>query len=575
MKLYTWIPSALVVLTSRTSAFSTPASTLRDVSPAHAPGAYATKPFFADAVANTDDSASAVEISDQDTQAQRRALGSQELLMLPRQYGPNEDVTFPSINHVSCAILSSTPSVEALKTAVEQVMQAHPLLSCVIEGDGEPDERIDLFQMVRKGEPNPCTFASKSGLFSADDVLRVVDVDGSDRTALDQSWQSSFQRDLDNGNWRVESNPLWKLELHRLTGSDKGPCALLFSFNHAISDQSSASRLTDQVMSIVAEVEERGAAKTQPKRQKMAVSVEESVLGSNQMWRHIQAGGVNPGTIAYVAGKAGEDARGPVIMPDGFSQGGGILGALTTISGNAAGGVDEKSTERYSTLQFRTLSKDASTALLQKCRENGVSVTNALSAAATLTATDFVDNGNKVNKERTYKVLQSLDMRRFGEQLDEGETVGCLAGSMDLMHGPLPDRTGESLRSQPTKKKLKEFWQLAKDGKDQTASFVQKEGPQNAVRVFDFAMTIADLNNLVHLTAQSKDSQGRAYSAAFTNAGVYERLDGFEMEGGESRESLKVSMFVSSQRTRAMSFGHSLLYVAPSQRITLDQSWKV
>jgi hypothetical protein len=52
-------------------------------------------------------------------------------------------------------------------------------------------------------------------------------------------------------------------------------------------------------------------------------------------------------------------------------------------------------------------------------------------------------------------------------------------------------------------------------------------------------MTISDLNNLVHLTAQSKDSQGRAYSAGFTNAGVYERLDAFEMEN-ESRETVQV-----------------------------------
>jgi hypothetical protein len=53
-------------------------------------------------------------------------------------------------------------------------------------------------------------------------------------------------------------------------------------------------------------------------------------------------------------------------------------------------------------------------------------------------------------------------------------------------------------------------------------------------------MTISDLNNLVHLTAQSKDSQGRAYSAGFTNAGVFERLDSFQKEKDAKRELLKV-----------------------------------
>ena len=150
---------------------------------------------------------------------QRRALGSQENLMLPRQYSPNSDVVFPQMNHVTCAILSSSPTEAALLEAINQVMKAHPLLRCKIEGDGEPDERIDLFQMVRKGDNHPCTFVSKPDSFSATDVLRVVEVQGTDRASLDKSWQSAFNRDLDDGSWcHVEKTPLWKVEFHRSTG---------------------------------------------------------------------------------------------------------------------------------------------------------------------------------------------------------------------------------------------------------------------------------------------------------------------------------------------------------------------
>ena len=77
------------------------------------------------------------------------------------------------------------------------------------------------------------------------------------------------------------------------------------------------------------------------------------------------------------------------------------------------------------------------------------------------------------------------------------------------------------------------FWDIAREGKRQTLDFISKDGPIEAVRVFDFAMTISDLNNLVHLTAQSKSSQGRAYSAGFTNAGVYERFDSFQYINAE------------------------------------------
>jgi hypothetical protein len=73
-----------------------------------------------------------------------------------------------------------------------------------------------------------------------------------------------------------------------------------------------------------------------------------------------------------------------------------------------------------------------------------------MTAAMTLTATDFIDGGlRKDAKSRNYKVLQSMDLRRFGEQLDKGETVACMAGSMDLIHGPFPDHSGELLRANP------------------------------------------------------------------------------------------------------------------------------
>ena len=74
-------------------------------------------------------------------------------------------------------------------------------------------------------------------------------------------------------------------------------------------------------------------------------------------------------------------------------------------------------------LQTRSLSADATSALLEACRANGVSISNALIAAMALTATDFIDRGDvKKGKKRNYKVLQSLDMRRFGAQLDKCES---------------------------------------------------------------------------------------------------------------------------------------------------------
>jgi hypothetical protein len=90
-----------------------------------------------------------------DAATETRILGSQELLMAPRQYSLSDE-TFPAMNHVACAILSATPDSNVIRQALDYVMQTHPLLRAKIIGDGEPEKRIDLFQMVRKVRLSPC-----------------------------------------------------------------------------------------------------------------------------------------------------------------------------------------------------------------------------------------------------------------------------------------------------------------------------------------------------------------------------------------------------------------------------------
>jgi len=484
----------------------------------------------------------------------RRALGSQELLMLPRQYGPKLDEgepPFPSMSHVSVTTLSATPSVRALRTAIEAAMDAHPLLRCRVEGTGEPDERIDLFQMVRRGEPDPCAFAvPERRTFASEDVLRVVDVaEGGSASSLEESWRANFARDIDDGSWygRSREGPLWKLTLHRSRGGggDGGsdePCALMFSSNHAISDQGSVNVLMDQILADVASIEQNQKISNMAVPQEVPMAMEDSVLGMHGRWSDVQTAGISPGTVKYVADKAAEGFRGPVILPDDAGDGGSsVVGAVSTIMGQSAGG-EEDGSERRTVLQFRDLSEGTTSALLGSCRANGVSITNALTAAVALTAADFIDGGDaKGGRERNYKVLQSLDMRRFGARLDECETVACMAGSNDLMLGPLPDRSGEYARSSSSPGGRKLFWDLAREGRDQTNRFVESDGPIHAARVFDFAMTISDMNNLVDLTARSKDSKGRAYSAGVSNNGVYERQRAVRREddGGGDRGNIQ------------------------------------
>jgi hypothetical protein len=509
--------------------------------------------------------------------------------MLPRQYGPKllinngaiddetQQLFFPSMSHVQVTILSSTPSISTLSRGIDIAMETHPLLRCIIEGTGEPNERIDIFQMVRKGNPNPCTFVDSNiedtdrCCFTSKDVLRVVDIvrsesendtdeddDDDDDALLTKSWKENFATDIDDGSWYTRRNkPMWKITLHRLVHKDGSsseeiqtlsPCALVFSSNHAISDQSSINMLMDQLLSDIAAIEKYGYVTNVPVVQNMPLSVEDSVLGINQRFSDI---GIHNGlfttkTLSYIASKAAEGLRNPVILPDNgaINVGGvsGIRGAVTTIMGKSAGGEDNYSSERRTVLHFRTLSVDATSTVLDACRANDVSVTHALTAAMALTVTDFINRGNvkEKGKRRNYKVLQSLDMRRFGAQLDKCETVACMAGSNDLMLGPLSDHLGESIRLDPKSSDSQtQFWDLARNGRDQTNQFIKSDGPANAVRVFDFAMTISDMNNLVDLSAKSKDTLGRAYSAGVANNGVYERQKAVKRENEKECGSIK------------------------------------
>mmetsp|Transcript_17668 Transcript_17668/g.27265 ORF Transcript_17668/g.27265 Transcript_17668/m.27265 type:complete len:670 (-) Transcript_17668:1099-3108(-) len=506
------------------------------------------------------------------TTTQKRVLGSQELLFKPRQYSING--TFPMQSHVAVVKLSKTPSIDALTWAINEAIRTHPMMRAHIEGDGQPTKHIDLNKMVREGNPNPETFVCRpSTIFNGNKVVTVVNVPPGQ--TLDQSWQRQYLKDLDNpdGWCSVHTGPLWKMELHREAGDNTGqpekPCALLISLNHVISDQGSLNVVIDQIVSDLKSYEEMSglssSSMTAPRpavEQDLPVSMEESVLGKHQTWSDLGVKSLSFSTLKYITRKSLEGLRWPVFLPDSekMKPAGGGWYATELFHRMAPGGQDPHSSERKSTIQYRTISEDTTTALLDKCRERGLSISSALTAAVALTCSDYIDSGVlKKNKKRTYKLLQSLDMRRFGAQLDKCETLACQAGSMDLMIGKLRDRSGEKVRladtvgvssssssmvstNNPEQAAVNVFWDVASDAMVQTKSFLVGKYAQvkEAVRVFDFGMQISEINKLVDTVAQSRDMMGRYYSGGITNAGVYQRQKAVLRKGQEKRENIKV-----------------------------------
>jgi len=386
--------------------------------------------------------ASVIGASKETTESRRissRTLGSQELLMLPRQYKPKETgIIFPPMIHMCAVTLNRTPSIPHLLSAVRNAIDAHPLLSCRVEGDGEPNSRVDGLQMVRSGNPNPETFVVVDTLQPID-VVKVVTVLGERNvTSLENSWSKSFQDNIDRGHFNTSRGPLWSLEIHKFDNGDDSvavdcPCALLFSLNHAISDQSSVNLLIDQIIADIASLE---ATSTSPdeeghyvpaRKNSLPNSVEECTLGKGQSFNDIGVSSslVSPDSFSYLLEKASEGFKNAPILPDNAKY-----VELDSIDvGSSEKGFSYF--RRESMIEHRKLSKEVTSQLLKKCREKGVTLSNALTAAMAYTSSDFISGGNSEiemsrpnSKVRTYKVLQSLDMRRFGVQPDPCETVG-------------------------------------------------------------------------------------------------------------------------------------------------------
>lgn len=383
-----------------------------------------------------------VSASKETTKSRRvttRTLGSQELLMLPRQYKPKETgIMFPPMIHMCAVTLNRTPSIPHLLSAVQNAIDAHPLLSCRVEGDGEPNARVDGLQMVRSGNPNPETFVVVDS-FQPMDVVKVVTIpDEWNITSLENSWSKSFQDNIDRGHFNTSCGPLWSLELHKFDNGDDSvavdrPCALVFSLNHAISDQSSVNMLIDQIIADIASLE----ATTSPDEEGHYVpaiqnslpnSVEECTLGKGQSFDDagVSRSLVSPDSFMYLLEKASEGFKNAPIMPDNTNY-----GDLDSIDVGSSGKRSSSYFRRESMVEYRKLSKEDTSQLLKKCREKGVTLSNALTAAMAYTSSDFIGGKNSdieisslKSKVRTYKVLQSLDMRRFGVQPDPCETIG-------------------------------------------------------------------------------------------------------------------------------------------------------
>jgi len=310
--------------------------------------------------------------------------------------------------------------------------------------------------------------------------------------------------------------------------------------------------------------------------------------------------------ISYASRQIQGDMKLPTLYP---SHKTGIVDILDPASilllGSPLSGTEDVS-HRRSNVEYRTLSAKTTAALIKKSKGHRVPISMTLAAAVAATCADFFgeENAEESHYERSsriYKILQSLDTRRFPGASDAGDTLSCQAGGMDLMLGPLPDHLGSRIRhhirtlpsngnessrqsttSEERNEAMDEFWNVAKQSYDQTSSFLKGGDAVQSVRMFDLGISLCDIGRLGEIHANSKASKGRGWSAGITNVGEYERQKSVPREGTSERGHLMAMhgtlnldeiYYATSHARVGTTFPVGCITVGGKMSITINPPW--
>ena len=198
--------------------------------------------------------------------------------------------------------------------------------------------------------------------------------------------------------------------------------------------------------------------------------------------------------------------------------------------------------KRKTFLKYVSLSKEDTVALRAVCRANGVTITNALSAAVLYATSSYfqgvpVSNGPAASgtesgaavKEKTLRFLLSVGLRPYGVNGRKtgsnappspdwtGGTVACASGAVDFV-ASVP---GSSQPYIGEKEGSAEFWGLAKSCKEKAKDIIETSNyVPESVRLFGFGMKYADILKVVDMESRNPGTMGRGYSCGVSNVGL-------------------------------------------------------
>ena len=475
-------------------------------------------------------------------------------------------------SHASVALLDGPPPTEAeLLAGLEWVLQRHPMLAACVRGKSKyhvpnakpypmhsdylgravaytkellrtyPDDDIQRFEP----SPLPCAELARR-------ALRVCMLPaGSGEAGLEAAWRTGFEDAMDGLVLDEDGDgPLWRLTLYAEEGGAAGSSAMVYAANHAISDQRSFNLVLSEVMRVCAEVR-GGTPPAMSTPLPLPPSVEDALLGREQR----QAEEIKS-RLELIIGEFGA-AWGPEIggrrwLPSWVPGRARLSSLRYAVWQMGASGMRVlprwvPSPEVISTQEerwahqarrtrntFRTLAPAVTAALVQACRERGVTASGALCAAAVLGASDVMGEGGEGGggegeeaPAQRYKLLQALDMRTMNFGAGEADTPGARddwsggtvlagTGSMDILVD-LPSAAGAAVRAGDADA----LWACAAECQGQTRSWISNGWARESLLLFASGWEFMNMNRVVELGSQDRATLGRAYSAGVSNVGVY------------------------------------------------------
>lgn len=497
----------------------------------------------------------------------RRPLGTMERLLNARRSWSGAMTTA----HVSVAVLAGPPPTESeLLTGLTWVLGRHPLLAACVRGkskyhvaDAQPypmhsdylGRAVAYTKELLRTYPDDDIQRFEPSTLAPDElarrVLRVAGLPAeSDAAALEIAWREGFDAAMDGLVLDEDDDgPLWRVTLYAAPAV--GSSAIVYAANHAVSDQLSFNRILSEVLHTISE-SRAGRAIAPPDMLPLPPSVEGALLGPEQR----QAEEIKQ-RMELIIGAFG-DAWGPEIggrrwLPSwqpGRVRLSSIKYAVWQMAASGAKVLprwvppadqilaEERVWEhqaRATSSMYRTITPEATKALVKACRARGVTASGALCAAALLGASDVMgsmgpaEGGEAADTAERYKLLLALDMRtlNFGE--GEGErpgarddwsqgTVVAGTGSLDMLVDLVP-LAGEALRG--GRGDLAAFWECASTCHVQTREWINNGWGRESLLLFSSGWEFMNMNRVVELGSQDRATLGRAYSAGVSNVGVY------------------------------------------------------